>query len=94
MKHWKLSRIDVDGLAKWDSYTHAIAETFQRSHGDVAPWCVIRSEDKYRARLAVLRHILGQLPYDYKDHTALAPPDPQICTSPARWEMELWGDGT
>lgn len=93
MKHWKLSRIDVDGLGKWNSYTHAIAETFARSHTDFAPWTVIRSADKFRARLAVLRHILGQLPYDFKDTATLAPPDPQICSTPDGWDMELWPEG-
>ena len=94
MRHWKLSRIDVEGLAKWDSYTRAIAETFQRSHTSFAPWTVIRAEDKYRARLAVLRHILTRLPYAHKDNDSLIPPDPQICGSPEIWDMELWQDGS
>lgn len=94
MRHWKLSRIDIEGLSKWDSYTHAIAETFERSHTDVAPWTVIRSEDKYRARLAVLQHILGQLDYPNRDASVVAPPDPQICGTPAIWEPELWDDGS
>lgn len=94
MRHWKLSRIDVEGLGKWDSYTHAIAEAFERSHTDFAPWTVVRSEDKYRARLAVLQQVLGVLPYEYKDNDAIGAPDPQICGTPAIWEPELWDDGT
>ncbi len=94
MRHWKLSRIDVEGLGKWDSYTHAIAETFERSHTDFAPWTVIRAEDKYRARLAVLQRILGALPYDNKDSSTATPPDPQICGTPAIWEAELYDDGS
>jgi len=92
MKHWKLSGIDVKGLGKWDSYTHAIAETFARSHTAAAPWTVIRSEDKYRARLAVLQHILGQIPYDGK--ARIDAPDPAICGTPALWQAELWDDGS
>jgi polyphosphate kinase 2 len=94
MRHWKLSRIDIEGLEKWDSYTHAIAETLERTHTMHAPWTVIRSEDKYRARLAVLQHILGTLPYALKDADNIPPPDPSICGTPAIWDAELWDDGS
>ena len=94
MRHWKLSRIDIDGLGKWDSYTHAIAETFDRSHIDQAPWTVIRAEDKYRARLAVLQTILGALPYAFKDAKALGQVDNKICGTPDLWQPEIWGDGS
>lgn len=94
MRHWKLSRIDIEGLGKWDSYTNAIAETFERSHTVTAPWAVIRAEDKYRARLAVLQTILGAFEYPHKDSAVTTPPDPQICGTPAIWEPELWDDGT
>lgn len=94
MRHWKLSRIDIDGLAKWDSYTHAIAETFARSHTDCAPWTVIRGEDKYRARLAVLQTILGALPYVFKDAGAIGQVDDSICGTPDLWQPEIWGDGS
>ena len=94
MRHWKLSRIDIDGLGKWDSYTHAIAETFDRSHTDQAPWTVIRAEDKYRARLAVLQTILGALPYAFKDAKALGQVDDKICGTPDLWQPEIWGDGS
>ena len=94
MRHWKLSRIDIDGLGKWDSYTHAIAETFDRSHTDHAPWTVIRAEDKYRARLAVLQTILGALPYAFKDAKALGQVDDKICGTPDLWQPEIWGDGS
>jgi polyphosphate kinase len=94
MRHWKLSRIDVDGLGKWDSYTHAIAETFARSHTDAAPWTVIRAEDKYRARLAVLQTILGALPYAHKAEDVVVSPDAKICGTPKIWQPEIWGDGS
>ncbi len=94
MRHWKLSRIDVEGLGKWDSYTHAIAETFERSHTVIAPWTVIRAEDKYRARLAVLQQILGAFDYPHKNSEVVIPPDPQICGTPAIWDPELWDDGS
>jgi polyphosphate kinase 2 len=94
MRHWKLSRIDVEGLGKWDSYTHAIAQMFERSHNDTAPWTIIRAEDKYRARLAVLQHVLGAFDYPAKAATVVVPPDPQICGTPAIWDAEFWDDGS
>ena len=83
LKQWKLSRIDVDGLAKWDDYSAAIRETLDRSHTAVAPWTVIRSDDKYRARLAVIRTILGRIDYAGKDAPGL--PDPRIAGGPDLW---------
>jgi len=52
LKGWKLSSIDVDGLGKWDAYSNAIKEMFEHTHNETAPWTVIRSDDKRRARLA------------------------------------------
>ena len=83
LKQWKLSWIDVEGLKKWDAYTDAIAETFERSHTDHAPWTVIRSDDKKRARLAAIRTVLAGL--DYVGKGDVAPPDPQICGGPDIW---------
>jgi len=82
LKQWKLSRIDVEGLNRWDAYTAAISETFARTHSDSTPWTVIRSDDKRRARLNALRAILLQLEYPDKD---LMPLDPQIAGGPEVW---------
>ena len=83
LKQWKLSRIDVDGLAKWDDYSAAIRETLDRSHTTAAPWTVIRADDKYRARLAAIRAVLARLDYAGKGNAALA--DPAICGGPDIW---------
>lgn len=80
LKQWKLSEIDVKGLARWDEYTEAIAEMFARTHNGTAPWTVILAEDKKRARIAVMRSILGLFDYDGK---AAEPPDPAIAGDPA-----------
>ncbi len=85
LKQWKLSRIDVDGLGKWDAYTAAIAETFQRSDFAFAPWTVILGDDKYRARIAAIQRILGAFDYDRKDAAAIGTPDPRIMGGPAIW---------
>ncbi|MCC1493609.1 polyphosphate kinase 2 [Cognatishimia sp. F0-27] len=85
LKQWKLSGIDVKGLPRWDAYTDAIAETLTRTHTDTAPWTIVRSDDKKRARLAAIRHVLSTLDYDRKDIKAVGTPDPLICNGPELW---------
>ncbi len=85
LKQWKLSWIDVEGLSKWDAYTAAIDETLTRTHTDVAPWTIVRSDDKRRARVQVIRHLLSQLDYTHKDPSALAPIDDKIIGGPDLW---------
>ena len=80
LKQWKLSRIDVDGLAKWDAYSDAIRETLERSHTDVAPWTVVLADDKYRARLEVIRHVLSLTGYAGKGD--IGAPDTRIVGGP------------
>ena len=85
LKQWKLSSIDVKGLTKWDAYTDAIGETFERSDFDFAPWTVIRGDDKYRARINAVQRILSQFEYDRKDAKTLDEPDPLISGGVALW---------
>lgn len=85
LKQWKLSRIDVEGLAKWDAYSAAIGETLRLSHSGVAPWTVILADDKYRARLSVLQLLLQGLDYAGKDERAIGRIDPAICGGPGLW---------
>lgn len=87
LKQWKLSHIDVDGLAKWDAYSNAILETLTRAHSDISPWTVIRSDDKRRGRLAAIRHVLASLDYSHKDAKAVGRADPDICGGPALWNV-------
>ena len=82
LKQWKLSGIDVKGLYKWDEYTAAIQETHDKSHSEHAPWHIIRSDDKRRARIAGIRTILGQIPYAGKDEKVVATPDAKIKGGP------------
>ena len=79
LKQWKLSEIDVKGLARWDEYSAAIAEMFANSHTDIAPWTVVLAEDKRRSRLGVMQAVLAQ--FDYPGKKAM-PPDPQIVGGP------------
>ena len=86
LKQWKLSRIDVEGLRKWDAYSAAISETLERSHTDHAPWTIIRSDDKRRARTEAIRHVLSQIDYHRKDTRAVGKPDPAVCGGPGIWD--------
>lgn len=79
LKHWKLSWIDVEGLNRWDAYSLAIQETLAQSHSPVAPWTLVRADDKYRARLAVVRHVLAQIDYAHKDVAEANENDSAIC---------------
>lgn len=85
LKQWKLSRIDVEGLALWDAYSGAIRETLNRTHQPYAPWTVVRSDDKKRARVNVIRSILQGLDYNRKDAGALGAVDPLIAGGPDIW---------
>lgn len=82
LKQWKLSPIDIDGLGKWDEYTAAIDETMEKSNFDFAPWTVILSDDKKRARLAAIQTILQSMDYQGKDPEVIGTPDPAICGAP------------
>lgn len=85
LKQWKLSWIDVEGLNRWDAYSDAIKETFDHSHRDVAPWTVIRSDDKKRARLSALKAVLQGIEYLGKDNNVANAPDRAICGGPELW---------
>ncbi|MDX6804657.1 polyphosphate kinase 2 [Terrihabitans rhizophilus] len=83
LKRWKLSPIDYDGLPLWDAYTVAAEHMLRRTHTDLAPWTVIRSNDKNRARLEAIRTVLRGVNYDGKDMDAVGVPDPLIVADAA-----------
>ncbi len=78
LKRWKLSPIDRASLDKWDDYTEAKEAMFFYTDTADAPWTVIRSNDKKRARLACMQHFLSKLDYPNKDHNVARAPDPLI----------------
>ncbi|MCV3270947.1 polyphosphate kinase 2 [Roseobacter sinensis] len=86
LKQWKLSWIDVEGLKRWDAYTQAIAETLTASHTETAPWTIVRSDDKRRARLAAIRTVLHGIDYARKDVKAIGKIDNSICGGPDVWD--------
>ncbi len=81
LKQWKLSPIDLASLDKWDDYTEAKEAMFFYTDTADAPWTVVKSDDKKRARLETLRHFLSHLPYPDKDPKLVHAPDPLIVGS-------------
>ncbi len=82
LKQWKLSQIDIDGLAKWDDYCAAIDETMEKTSFKHALWTVILSDDKKRARIAAIQTILGAVDYVGKDAKVIGKVDGKICGGP------------
>lgn len=78
LKHWKLSPIDKASIDKWDEYTEAKEAMFFYTDTADAPWTIIKSNDKKRARLACMMHFLNSLPYPDKDESVIRAPDPLI----------------
>lgn len=87
LKQWKLSSIDVKGLSKWDAYSEAISETLRRSDMEHAPWTIVRSDDKKRARLAVARHILRQFQYSGRRDDVIGLKDDLIVLPAKDWNV-------
>jgi polyphosphate kinase 2 len=78
LKRWKLSPIDKASLDKWDDYTEAKEAMFFYSDTADAPWVIVKSNDKKRARLNCMRHFLSTVDYPDKDHEVVEMPDPLI----------------
>jgi polyphosphate kinase 2 len=78
LKRWKLSPIDFEAIERFDAYSTAFEEQLARTSTERAPWTVIRSNDKLRTRLNVIRHVLHALPYTDKDEDAIGDIDRKI----------------
>ncbi|MFO1352971.1 MAG: polyphosphate kinase 2 [Gammaproteobacteria bacterium] len=81
LKHWKLSPIDIKSLDRWDDYTEAKKAMFFHTDTADAPWTVIKSDDKKRARINCMRHFLDNLPYPSKNPKVACAPDPLLVGS-------------
>ena len=81
LKQWKLSPIDMASLDKWENYTEAKEAMFFYTDTADAPWTVVKSDCKKRARLNAMRFILNKLDYPNKDNKVVTPPDPRIVGS-------------
>jgi polyphosphate kinase 2 (PPK2 family) len=85
VKQWKLSPIDIEGLDRWDAYSDAIRDTLARSDRPEAPWTVIRSDDKLRARIAAVQTVLNAVDYAHRDDAAVGTIDPLVCGGRDLW---------
>lgn len=78
LKQWKISPIDEVSVAKYDAYTKARNEMLLATNTLVAPWTIINSNEKRRARLGAIRSVLHSLDYEHKDHDVVGEPDPRV----------------
>jgi polyphosphate kinase len=63
MKQWKLSPMDLQSRVRWEQYTKAKEDMFERSNIAEAPWYIVEGNDKRRARLNCISHLLSKIPY-------------------------------
>ncbi|HZC94008.1 MAG TPA: polyphosphate kinase 2 [Mycobacterium sp.] len=78
VRQWKLSPMDMESVDKWDDYTSAKEEMFDTTDTNIAPWIVVKSNDKKRARVNAMRYLLANFEYDDKDDEVVGEPDPLI----------------
>jgi polyphosphate kinase 2 (PPK2 family) len=83
VRQWKLSPMDLQSLDKWDDYTEAKEAMFHYTDTGDAPWTVVKSNDKKRARLEAMRHVLALFDYPRKDIELVGAPDDKIIGPPA-----------
>ena len=77
LKQWKVSPIDDQAIKHWKAYSLARNEMLARSHNPIAPWILVRANDKHLARLNIIKDLLGRLHYSGKDKRLIRQ-DPQI----------------
>jgi len=75
IKQWKLSPMDLQSRVRWEAYTKAKEEMLMRTSIDEAPWWIVEGNDKKRARLNCIHHLLQQVPYTEIEHPLLTLPE-------------------
>jgi polyphosphate kinase 2 len=75
LKQWKLSPMDLESRRRWEAYTKAKEAMIERTHTLDAPWWIVEADDKKRARLNCIRHLLEQIPYADVDHEKVSLPE-------------------
>jgi polyphosphate kinase 2 len=78
LTNWKFSPVDVAGITRWDDYTRMRDLMIDETHSEHAPWIVVRSNDKRRARIETIRHVLKTLDYAGRDLGAIGKADPKV----------------
>ena len=75
LKQWKLSPMDLESRRRWEEYTKAKEIMLERTHIAEAPWWVVQADDKKKARLNCIHHLLGQMPYRETEHPPIVLPE-------------------
>ncbi len=81
LTNWKFSPMDIAGITRWDDYSKARDLMMKETHTEHAPWTVVRSNDKRRARIEAVRHVLRSLDYTGRDLDLIGKPDSKIIGS-------------
>ena len=74
IKQWKLSPMDLESRRRWEAYTKAKEAMLERTHRPEAPWWIVEADDKKRARLNCIAHLLSQIPYEDVQRDPIALP--------------------
>jgi polyphosphate kinase 2 len=88
LRQWKLSEIDVQAQDRWDDFTNQKYEMLKKTHTNISPWTIIRSNNKHEARLNAMKTILNAVPYERGNTELNFVPDPKIVISGSR-EKEI-----
>lgn len=83
LRQWKFSPVDEASLGKWDEYTRARDAMLIHTDSTASPWIVVNSNEKKRARLESIRHVVNSIDYEHKDRDVARPPDPLVVQSAA-----------
>ena len=75
LKQWKLSPMDMESRRRWEEYTKAKEIMLARTHIEEAPWWVVQADDKKKARLNCIHHLLSQMPYEATEHAPILLPE-------------------
>ncbi|HEY6530786.1 MAG TPA: polyphosphate kinase 2 [Acidimicrobiales bacterium] len=78
LRQWKFSAMDKHSQARWQEYSTARDAMLIQADSDIAPWTVVNSNEKKRARLESIRHLVHRLDYDHKDPEVSRPPDERV----------------
>ena len=91
LKQWKLSPMDMESRRRWEQYTKTKETMLERTHIQEAPWWIVEANDKKRARLNCIHHLLGQVPYEEYEREAVTLPErvhnPDYLRNPVPPEM-------
>ncbi|MCP4408343.1 MAG: polyphosphate kinase 2 [Gammaproteobacteria bacterium] len=84
LRQWKLSEVDVQAQERWEDFSNMKYEMLKRTHTSDAPWTIIRSDVKHKARLNAMKAVLNAIPYEGRDLDMNFVPDPEVVVSGAR----------